>query len=76
MIEPLPNVIGYPLERAAKMLAAAGVKVADVHRIGPAVDDDHAHRRFMVIRQRTTDSGAVELTAAAEWRTPVEASEQ
>jgi|LSQX01.3.fsa_nt_gb hypothetical protein len=76
MIEPLPNVIGYPLERAAKMLADVGASVADVQHIGPNPADDADHRRSMVIRQRCPESGKVELTVAREWRVPLAAPEQ
>ncbi len=65
----LPDTTGYPLERARELLRAAGVEAVEVVRVG-ALDEPGLERRAMVVRQRSGADGAVELTAAAEWRTP------
>ena len=67
-----PDTTCYPLEEAREMLYAAGVDAVDVARVGRG-DDAAAEKRAMVIRQRTEDGGVVELTVAAEWRTPMRA---
>ncbi len=65
----LPDTTGYPLTRARELLTQAGVEVVEVVRVG-VPDAPGLGRRVMVVRQRPGGGGAVELTAAAEWRTP------
>ncbi|MFO8079553.1 MAG: PASTA domain-containing protein [Armatimonadota bacterium] len=65
-----PDTTGYPLEEAREMLAAAGYDAIEVSRVGR--DDELSRKhRVMVIRQRPGKDGAVDLTVAAEWRTPI-----
>jgi len=70
MSTDLPDTTGYPLEKARELLQAAGVDAVDVVRVG-TLDERAQDRRVMVIRQRSGDDGAVELTVASEWRTPM-----
>jgi hypothetical protein len=70
MTADLPDTICYPLEEAREMLSSAGVEGVEVLRVGRS-DEAAAEKRAMVIRQRTDEDGGVELTVAAEWRTPM-----
>lgn len=65
----LPDTTGYPLEKAREMLSAAGCEAIEVSRVGPSEEMSRG-KRTMVIRQRARERG-VELTVAAEWRTPI-----
>lgn len=69
MSADLPDATGYPLERAREMLLASGCGAISLVRVGPA-EEEGGGRRTMVVRQRCRGDGAVELTVAAQWRTP------
>ena len=69
MSSDLPDTTGYALARARELLRAAGVESVEVVRVG-ALDELAPGKRAMVVRQRAGADGVVELTAAAEWRTP------
>jgi hypothetical protein len=65
-----PDTICYPLEEAQEILREAGYEAIEVLQVGRG-DELSRERRTMVIRQRASADGAVELTVAAEWRTPM-----
>lgn len=64
-----PDMTGYPLEEAREALSAAGCDGVELRWVGRK--DASGERRAMVIRQRSTESGGVELTVATEWRIPM-----
>ena len=64
-----PDTVGYPLDRARELLQAAGAGPVSVVQVG-TLEEASPQRRAMVLRQRPGEDGAVELTAALEWRTP------
>ncbi len=70
MSDEVPDTIGYPLDRARELLRAVRRETAELVRVGVVEDDQSEDKRLMVIRQRSLEDGRIELTVAAEWRTP------
>jgi len=61
-----PDVVGYPLQRAASVLRRAGYSIVTRFTTAPRGTVPEGERR--VVRQRVVGPGAVELVVAAAGR--------